>query len=309
MPELPEHDILPKIHIKTSSLLMFYKKKLITASVFLLLILQACELVNPTSDVPAYIRVKKADFSTDIQRQGTASHKITDVWAIANNKFLGTFELPAIFPVLETGRKELRLSAGIKENGISATRKIYPFYKAFDTVLEFNKEATIQIEPHYTYREDTKFEFIEGFEGTSWKFQPTSANKADIDTARIEETNPAYPSEHCLKAKLTSVSADFAIMSPVIFTLRQGKPAWMELDIKSDVLVDITIINLTNGQRLDYLTLNSTKEWNKVYINFTDFVAGFGTGSSYRIFFFAKNQNAQETEYIYMDNIKLLYFE
>lgn len=309
MPKLPEHDILPKYNSKSALFLIFYKNKLSILLIFLLFFIQACELVNPTSDVPAYIRVQKTNFTTDIQTQGIASQKITDVWTIANNKFLGTFELPAIFPVLETGRKDLRLTAGVKENGISATRKIYPFYKAFDTVVEFNKEASIQLEPHYTYRDETKFDFIEGFEGTSWKFEPTSTNNADIDTARIDETNPAYPSEHCLKAKLSSVRSDFAIMSPVISKLRQGKPVWMEIDIKSDVLVDVTIINLTNGSRLDYLTLNSTKEWNKVYINFTDFVAGFGTGSSYRIFFFAKNQNTQETEYIYMDNIKLLYFE
>lgn len=288
---------------------MSYIKILISATFFSLFILQACELTNPESDVPAYIRVKKADLNTDIQRQGAASHKITDVWAIANNRFLGTFELPAIFPVLETGSKDVRLSPGVKENGISATRKIYPFYQPFDTVVEFRKEAVLQLEPRYTYREDTKFEFVEGFEGTSWKFEPTSTNNAEIDTAGKQETLPDNGGEHCLKVKLTNVRPDFAIMSPVIPNLRQGKAAWMEIDFKSDVLVEVTIINLTSGERMDYLTLNITKDWNKVYINFTDFAARFGTGSRYRIFFFAKNNNTLETEYIYMDNIKLLYFE
>src|SRR5690606_23802 len=107
-------------------------------------------------------------------------------------------------PVLSTGRSEVLISPGVKENGISATRKVYPFYEPFDTVVDLQQESTLQIVPKFNYYPNTKFALNESFEGAGWTISPGTTNDADIDTASFMETHPTYGGEHCLKTELTA---------------------------------------------------------------------------------------------------------
>ena len=74
---------------------------------------------------PAYIKIN------DIELNNSSTDKITDAWVYIENQLQGVYELPAKFPVLETGVKEIRIKAGIKNNGISSSRVFYPFLLIF----------------------------------------------------------------------------------------------------------------------------------------------------------------------------------
>ena len=58
---------------------------------------------------------------------------ITDAWVTMDGINLGVFELPAQIPILDEGEHNFRISPGIKENGMSATRMIYPFYEIHES--------------------------------------------------------------------------------------------------------------------------------------------------------------------------------
>src|SRR5689334_9342546 len=93
----------------------------------------SCNLINPDEQAPGYIAIDTFTFDPNptIGETGpSVSTKIKDVWVYIDNKFQGAYELPAKFPVLETGSRKIIVSPGIFLNGIAGTRSPYPFYRA-----------------------------------------------------------------------------------------------------------------------------------------------------------------------------------
>ena len=88
--------------------MLIYFKKIYIIS-FILIAFVACKKENLT---PAYIKIN------DIELNNSSTDKITYVW-VYENQLQGVYELPAKFPVLETGVRKLELKAGIKNNGTS----------------------------------------------------------------------------------------------------------------------------------------------------------------------------------------------
>lgn len=77
--------------------------------------------------MPSYLYIEKIGLNTQYE-QGTASHKITDAWVYVDETLIGAFELPATIPILTEGLKKITIRPGIKLNGISNTRAIYPYF-------------------------------------------------------------------------------------------------------------------------------------------------------------------------------------
>ena len=93
------------------------------SSIFILLLLSSCELINPEEDTPAFIKIDNFDY-TDV---GTA--KIVDAGVYIDNDLQGIYPIPNTIPVLKQGNHSVYIAPGIKENGISASRTNYPFYQ------------------------------------------------------------------------------------------------------------------------------------------------------------------------------------
>ena len=67
---------------------------------------------------------------------GGSTSNITEVWAFSGEEFLGAFPLPARIPVLAVGSTDIRLEAGVRQNGISSTPDFYEFYTPVERTLE-----------------------------------------------------------------------------------------------------------------------------------------------------------------------------
>ena len=61
-----------------------------------------CTLTDSEQPLPAYLEITDVSITTT-QFQGDPTHKITDVWAYADNQLLGVFELPSKIPILTNG--------------------------------------------------------------------------------------------------------------------------------------------------------------------------------------------------------------
>src|SRR5688572_31891479 len=80
----------------------------------------ACEIINPTEDTPSYLKINKIVLDprkNSTETYGTASNNITDAWVFVNGKLIGTFELPASIPVLESGSAKVEILPGIYGDG------------------------------------------------------------------------------------------------------------------------------------------------------------------------------------------------
>ncbi len=125
---------------------------------FIFALLGACELYNPTEPIPAYIHIDKIGLTTSADgSQGSNSSKITDAWVYIDERLIGCFELPVTFPVLYEGSHQLKIRAGIKVNGIAATRAPYPFYEAYTQSVDLQKGTKITVSPTVKYRTNMTF--------------------------------------------------------------------------------------------------------------------------------------------------------
>src|ERR1039457_4232719 len=111
---------------------MIYKRYLnfLYISIFYLLLFstQSCEKFSGDQTIPAYLKIDSIYITTKTETQGSASHSITDAWVYVDDQFIGAYQMPARFPVLKEGKHKVEVFAGIKKDGIAATRTPYPFY-------------------------------------------------------------------------------------------------------------------------------------------------------------------------------------
>ena len=117
---------------------------------FFLLCLLGCEIINPEETIPSYIEINQFNLNTNYD-QGTNSNKIEDVWVFIDDNLQGIYALPAILPVLKEGKHKIELKAGIKKNGISASRGYYPFYTSYIDSVEMKYDSIVKINPSITY--------------------------------------------------------------------------------------------------------------------------------------------------------------
>src|ERR1035438_2123734 len=105
---------------------MFLHKSFFTLFVLVFLFFwSSCDLKVA---IPSYIHIDNISVNTHGTLYGSSSSKITDVWVYVDDQPIEAFELPATIPILMTGVHTVIIKAGIKIDGISELRSIYPFY-------------------------------------------------------------------------------------------------------------------------------------------------------------------------------------
>ncbi|MEM6770273.1 MAG: hypothetical protein AAF597_06815, partial [Bacteroidota bacterium] len=115
---------------------------------------------------PAIIVVDDLIFDAGSFPGGSTSN-ITEVWAFDGLEFIGAFPLPARIPVLKAGPTDIRLEAGVRQNGISSTPEFYEFYTPVERTLDLVPGEVIDLgSPVITYRDDVQFGFVEDFEAS-----------------------------------------------------------------------------------------------------------------------------------------------
>ncbi len=281
----------------------------------LFVVLAACDIINPAEDIPAYVYVESFQVNTDSRSEGTNSSKIEEVWLSVNGNFLGAYTLPALIPILESGMRTLTLSAGIKDNGISATPEIYPFYDDYEVQLELRPNEVDTLRPIIGYRDNTRFAFIEQFETEdSHIFQDlragTTANRVQIVSEGGLEGNSAY-----VQLNEDNPLVELATLNAYRDLTTRGFVAYLEVDFRSDVIVVFGVQGFRNGVPgtpiFDPGFLPGAT-WSKIYFNLSPLVFG-NNFDEFKILFQAILPNEdgvfiQKDANIWLDNIKLVHF-
>jgi hypothetical protein len=264
--------------------------------------LSSCDVINPEEGVPAYLKIDTFTF-TAASGQGSASNRITDVWAFSDGSVAGIFELPQTFPVLDSGTTQMVLGAGIWDNGISETRVIYPFYYPDTITLDLQPAKTYTVVPHFTYRSNTKFFFVEDFEAGN------IFNKIDGDTAIIRTDNPdeVFEGGRSGAIYLDQDHNYFEGETSAEYALDAGEPVYLELNYRCDQPFQVGLTALDSGIEATVYkwTINPKSFWNKIYLNMGPDVGSL-KADEYRILIKATYDASQTTTHVYLDNIKLV---
>ncbi len=279
-------------------------------------LLSSCDDDKDSDLVPSYISIDAFTVTTDYE-QGTASQKITDAWVYLDETLIGAFELPARVPILAEGIQNITLRPGIKMNGVSNTRTIYPYLNSVTKSLNLSKDSIIALgSVGTTYRENVIFPLLENFEINAASFDTTRKSTVPLQIT----DNPALvfkfpddkqPGYYSAMIKLVADTSIFEAVTAETYDFPPpGSEVFLELNYKTENSLVVGVVYKATGIEVQrpLIVLNKTDEWNKVYINLT--VPRYDTpnASDFRIFFGAQTDAGNGQATILLDNIKLVYF-
>jgi hypothetical protein len=274
---------------------------------FLLLIFSAawlgsCSLFDKDEPIPAYIHIDSISLNTDFQAQGTAKHKITDAWVYIDDQLIGAFELPVTLPVLFEGTHEIKVRAGVKMNGIAATRVIYPFYNFYISNINLVAAQVTTVQPNVGYFSGTIFEELEAFESAGHIFIDTSATDTTLQIIQNPPDTNVFEGFKSGASFLDSTHLVFQMRSPVYPLQADGQAKFIELHYKTNNAFTVGYI----FDNINYTVVGvnaSPGKWNKIYINLTDQVL---TSGNYQIYIAAIKTPDLQNTFLYLDNFKFI---
>ena len=266
-----------------------------------LLVFASCQKEDAVG-IPAYIKIENIYLG-----ENDSNSTITDAWVYVNGQLQGVYELPAKFPVLEEGNANIKVYAGIKNNGIASDRVIYPFYSSDTTNKVLTINASTEIYPTvnikgnidgqfddfdngYSFNSDACFQVLLG--GPYGKYG--SLSLSDSDSILITEIN----------------YQDFPLSFDNV--PQQGSPTYMELDYKNNTSFLVGMyINSPNSPTLEkgLLWINPKEDWNKIYIDLTQTVSEAIGAETFSIFIKMQRDSNLDENKLDFDNIRIIHYE
>lgn len=280
----------------------------------MLLTLSACNLINPEEQVPAYLYIPDFNFTTNEGTEGTDSEKISEIWVYTNAVNLGAYELPARVPILDDGAVSLSARAGIRNNGISATRIVYPFYEPFDITLDLERGVIDTIIPQFTYKENLAFPLNVDFEEFA-VFAAESDSEADFE--RITDEELVFEGVGCGYAHIGPDQTIFrASTNEQQLVLPQTDEVFLEMNYKSNntFAVGLYAINSAGSSKNLAVIINPTNDdngipqWNKIYIELSPITSATPSATEYEIYLESIKEAGNSEAHLYFDNIKVVHY-
>ncbi|HQQ93852.1 MAG TPA: hypothetical protein PLQ93_04820 [Bacteroidia bacterium] len=238
--------------------------------------------------------------------QGSANHKITDLWLYVNGNFQGVYPSGHLMPIpVNNQSARIEVFAGIRNNGISETRIPWLFYQKlrFDTVVENGQNIVKALA--FTYNTTTTFAWLEDFDGT---------NGISLVKSSISDTGFVLaPADQSLEGKsallgMGPLDVVAQVESTKTYTLPSGNSnVYLELNYKCDHAFEVGLIS-SSTELKPALNLNPQASWNKIYIQLAGVVNSqpVSANYSYKVYFRMLNSDGSSPR-LYLDNIKLVY--
>lgn len=235
--------------------------------VSLFMLYQSCSVLSHDEGIPSYLYINNFTLSCDLETEGYPSQKIVDAWIYVNGKEIGVYELPALVPVLDTGMCEVVVLPGIKENGISGTGTVYPFYQGYTLNTELIAAETDSLYPTTKYYDVIDMVALDRFEDGNI-FSPS--DNSDTVFVAIFDTSLVFEGLRSIKATVDEAHPFFRSETSLLTFPVFGKPVYVELDYKADSEFEVwlTGVDASLGTAYQYvITITAKDEWNKIYIN------------------------------------------
>jgi hypothetical protein len=215
------------------------------------------------------------------------------------------FELPCKIPVLKSGGAEIRVYPAILNNGISATKIIYPFLEFHFAYAELIENETVAIHPITKYKNAAKF-WIEDFEGTL-KIVEGNPSPASL---LVESNNGNKYGRVLLNASQNAWNAytNDELAFPI------GTDVYLEIDYyNTNDIVTGLLINKVDGSISNNLNIqmnaqaDSEVKWKKIYIELKE-VVNSSQGIGFLQTFQAILDEGDAEGLILIDNIKVVHY-
>lgn len=272
------------------------------------LVIQGC-VDHSEVTVPAYLYIPAIEMMTG-KGEGTASQSFRDAWVYVNDTFVGAYETPCKVPVTILGNVEVKVFAGIRENGMITHPTRYSMTAPYSEMLALEPTVTDTIRPIVHYYGQNVFTFNETFDGSH--FFKSDRDGDAFTQITLTAQDQAFEGRNSGEILLTEdhplLIAEYDIARAVPLTPNQ---VYIELNYKSDVEFYVGFYGYTPGlSPRDYVLgkIRPKDSWNKIYFNFTPYVNECAC-TDYRIAIYAAYDTAvsKTIQQVYLDNFKLIH--
>ena len=257
--------------------------------------------------IPTYFHINEIGFNDNINGE-TSTSKISDVWFYVNDQKQGIYEMPCIFPVIGDGTNNIKIFSGIKVNGISASRDIYPFYESYDTTLNFISDSILSLVPTTKYKQNLNF-YSEDFDGLGNNFD-ISMN-SDTNFISPFPTDSVYGQlSNVGKVILQNPFLNFEATTFEIDDFPSGgSPVYIELDYKNNSTFIIgAYVNFSQSViKKSIIAINPSEDWNKIYVNLTPTINESIGAQSLKVFISMLRPESMNSAELSIDNFKIIY--
>ena len=275
------------------------------------LVLSSCVKNNPD---PAWLEISEWTLTENQNtEEGELSHNFTDVYVYIDNKIVGIFEVPVKLPIILEGNHTVTLYPVVRNNGISATKKIYPFCKPLIVDVNLEKNKTIHIDPTTSYFDNTNF-WIEDFENSTFKIDDSNPNSTG-DLSKKNDPNILQYGNFYGDITLTSIdSVWFGKTTPALNLPKAAAEVYLEIDYMNTNTLLTGVYAISSSSIIDNpnIQLNaqdvSDLKWKKIYIELKEIISASTAATSFEQYFKAILDSGLSESHIYIDNIKIVHF-
>ncbi len=281
------------------------------------MLLSGCNVFDREEDIPAYLFIDEFQLETKSDNsQGSNDHDIVDAWVYVDGQLIGAFEVPVTVPILIADTARVTVLAGVKNNGRSNNRVIYPFYRAIQDTMILEPGGMDSIFPVIQYHDSTVFKWIEDFEDRTISMEPSGT---DVEEELIQLTlDPNEVFNHHPKSLVSgyvefdSVNQKFENSTISKFSIPGNSSTYLEMNynLETNTQVGFYVFDASGVQiaRIPVLVLFATEgQWKKSYISLNEDMSNPSyANATFRVFLEAYGPEAGGR--IYVDNLKLVHF-
>jgi hypothetical protein len=268
-------------------------------------------------EIPSYIKLTGWEV---LAPGGVANHKLTHAFLYVDNKFLGGYPVPGLVPVLGEGNLDVEVHVGIRENGSRQTPTEYPLMEAYKAKIQLTRGQETELVPKVGY-----FATVKSVPGGEENFDggnvlPTDDIDTDQATTFSIGTIGGYEGKYAKMNVDTAHAANWVkfrqAMEGLPFT--GGQPVFLEMHYKNDTPFELILLGTDQSgitmEQIPVYEYNKSANWNKIYINLTDFLSSTRY-AKYHLQFrctlprdFNTGKFTQDSGSVYLDNLRILYF-
>ena len=199
----------------------------------------------------------------------------------------------------------------VKNNGIAATKKIYPFVEVFEVNVNLVQNQTLTLNPITRYVSVTKF-WIEDFEDPAVKIITDPNSQAALSQGSdplILEYGNNYG-----EVNLNLTDSTWVAFTEQLPYIPIGKEVYLEIDYYNTNalitgLIAISPSAVINNQNVQLNPQDpASVKWKKIYIDLKEVVSNSSAQADFRISFQALIDAGDSEGKIVLDNIKVVHF-
>ncbi|MDB4682558.1 hypothetical protein OAE89_00660 [Crocinitomicaceae bacterium] len=276
----------------------------------LFILVSSCVKNNPD---PSWLEVNEWQLNSNIDLsglEGELTESITNAQVYIDDQLIGIFEVPFRIPILKTGAVNVKVYPVVINNGISATKKLYPFLERYEIDAELVQNEDLVINPVTNYKSITNF-WVEDFEDINNSIENDQTSLAMLQLSN--ENLTAFNGNFYGKVVLNEVDTTWVGNTTDQLAIPKGSECYLEIDyyVTNDLYTGLLFVSPSGSQNNVNVRLNGQEPenvvWKKIYIELKELISASPNNTQFLQTFTAFLDEGESEGLICIDNIKVLW--